>query len=60
MYKRQRSQAALQGQTLNPNQTAPTILTISDLDTMTVEAQVAEADVGKLEAGMPTLSPTHI
>lgn len=52
------SQAALQGQTLNANQTAPTILTISDLDTMTVEAQVAEADVGKLEAGMPVYFTT--
>ena len=37
------SQTALQGQTLNANQTAPTILTISDLSTMTVEAEVAEA-----------------
>ena len=52
------SQAALQGQTLNANQTAPTILTISNLDTMTVEAQVAEADVGKLEAGMPVYFTT--
>ncbi|MBO6678791.1 efflux RND transporter periplasmic adaptor subunit [Parvibaculum sp.] len=52
------SQAALQGQTLNANQTAPTILTISDLDTMTVEAQVAEADVGKLETGMPVYFTT--
>ena len=47
------AQQTLQGQTLNANQTAPTIMTVSDLATMTVEAQVAEADVGKLEADMP-------
>lgn len=52
------SQVALQGQTLNANQTAPTIMTVSDLATMTVEAQVAEADVGKLEAGMPVYFTT--
>ncbi len=52
------AQQALQGQTLNANQTAPTIMTISDLATMTVEAQVAEADVGKLEAGMPVYFTT--
>lgn len=52
------SQTALQGQTLNANQTAPTILTISDLNTMTVEAEVAEADVGKLKAGMPVYFTT--
>lgn len=52
------AQVALQGQTLNANQTAPTILTISDLTTMTVEAQVAEADVGKLHAGMPVYFTT--
>lgn len=45
-------QEALQGQTLNANQTAPTILTISDLSTMTVEAEVAEADVGRIAKGM--------
>ncbi len=52
------AQQALQGQTLNANQTAPTIMTVSDLATMTVEAQVAEADVGKLEAGMPVYFTT--
>lgn len=52
------SQVALQGQTLNANQTAPTIMTVSDLATMTVEAQVAEADVGKLEAGVPVYFTT--
>lgn len=52
------AQQTLQGQTLNANQTAPTIMTVSDLATMTVEAQVAEADVGKLEAGMPVYFTT--
>lgn len=52
------SQVALKGQTLNANQTAPTIMTVSDLATMTVEAQVAEADVGKLKAGMPVYFTT--
>ena len=35
------SQTVLEGQTLNTNQTAPTLLRIADLDTMTVTAQVA-------------------
>ncbi|WEX76233.1 efflux RND transporter periplasmic adaptor subunit [Sinorhizobium numidicum] len=43
---------AKEGQTLNANQTAPTIVTIADLSTMTVKAQVSEADVGKLKIGM--------
>ena len=44
--------AAKEGQTLNANQQAPTILTISDLATMTVYTQVSEADVPKLHLGM--------
>jgi len=43
---------AKQGQTLNANQTAPLVLRIADLDTMTVYAQVSEADVAKLKIGM--------
>ncbi|THK34407.1 macrolide transporter subunit MacA [Ensifer sp. MPMI2T] len=43
---------AKEGQTLNANQTTPTIVTIADLSTMTVKAQVSEADVGKLTIGM--------
>jgi membrane fusion protein, macrolide-specific efflux system len=43
---------ARQGQTLNTNQQAPTILRIADLSTMTVQTQVSEADVSKLHAGM--------
>ncbi len=46
------SQAAKQGQTLNANQQAPIIMRIADLSTMTVEAQVSEADVPKLHIGM--------
>jgi membrane fusion protein, macrolide-specific efflux system len=41
-----------EGQTLNASQTAPTIVTIADLSTMTVKAQVSEADVSKLKIGM--------
>ncbi|MDX3924382.1 MAG: macrolide transporter subunit MacA [Shinella sp.] len=43
---------AKEGQTLNANQTAPTIVTIADLSTMTVKAEVSEADVGRLKIGM--------
>ena len=43
---------AREGQTLNANQTAPTILQVADLDTMTVRANVAEADVNRLKEGM--------
>jgi macrolide-specific efflux system membrane fusion protein len=43
---------AKQGQTLNANQSAPTVLQIADLSTMTVSAQVSEADVPNLYAGM--------
>ena len=47
-----------QGQTLNANQNAPTLLQISDLNTMTVRAEVSEADVGKLYPGMPVYFTT--
>jgi macrolide-specific efflux system membrane fusion protein len=46
------SQTAKQGQTLNANQQAPIIMRIADLATMTVQAQVSEADVPKLKVGM--------
>jgi len=42
-----------EGQTLNANQTAPTIMQIANLDLMTVRAQVAEADVSRLKENMP-------
>ena len=41
-----------EGQTLNANQTAPQLMRIAVLDTMTVWASVSEADIGKLHAGM--------
>ena len=43
---------ARQGQTLNANQQAPTVLRVADLSTMTVQTQVSEADVSKLRQGM--------
>jgi macrolide-specific efflux system membrane fusion protein len=46
------SLAVKPGQTLNANQQAPVVLRIADLSVMTVQAQVSEADVGKLATGM--------
>ncbi len=46
------SVSARQGQTLNANQSTPTILQIADLSVMTVNTEVSEADVSKLKAGM--------
>lgn len=45
------SQNAVEGQTLNANQTTPTILRIADLSVMTVEADVSEADVLRVASG---------
>lgn len=42
-----------QGQTVNANQTAPTIVTLADLSTVRVKAKISEADVINLKAGMP-------
>ena len=50
--------AVRQGQTLNANQNAPTLLQISDLQTMTVRAEVSEADVGKITPAMPVYFTT--
>lgn len=47
-----------QGQTLNANQQAPTIMRIADLSTMIVQTQVSEADIGKLRIGMPVYFTT--
>src|ERR1044072_4304957 len=49
---------AREGQTLNANQTAPTVLQVANLDLMTVRAQVAEADVPRLKEGMPAYFTT--
>jgi len=46
------SLSAQQGQTINATQSAPIILRIADLDTMTVWTQVSEADVPRLKVGM--------
>ena len=40
-----------EGQTVVSNQSAPTILKIADVDTVTVEAEVSEADVIKVNPG---------
>jgi macrolide-specific efflux system membrane fusion protein len=40
----------LEGQTLNANQQAPNILRIADINTVTVWAQVSEADIGRVKA----------
>lgn len=40
-----------EGQTVNANQTAPTIVKLATLDNMTVKAQISEADVMKVEKG---------
>lgn len=49
---------ARQGQTLNANQQAPTILRIADLSTMTVQTQVSEADIGRLAPATPAYFTT--
>lgn len=41
-----------EGRTLNAVQMAPTILRIADLNTMTVEASISEADIGDVRSGM--------
>ncbi|MCX8279239.1 efflux RND transporter periplasmic adaptor subunit [Phyllobacterium sp. 0TCS1.6C] len=42
-----------QGQTVNALQTAPTIVMIARLDTMTVRADISEADVVRVRRGLP-------
>jgi macrolide-specific efflux system membrane fusion protein len=42
----------LEGRTLNANQQAPTIMKIATLRTMTVEADISEADIGSIVPGM--------
>jgi len=43
--------AVQEGQTVNALQMAPTLLTLAQLDTMTVKARVAEADIGQVRVG---------
>lgn len=40
-----------EGQTVNANQSAPTIVKIAKLQNMTIKAQVSEADIMKVEKG---------
>ena len=44
--------SAREGQTLNANQTTPTILQIANLKVMTIRAEIAEADVMRLRPDM--------
>ncbi len=44
--------AVKEGTTLNATQQSPTVMSIANLSTMTVETQISEADVGKLWTGM--------
>lgn len=46
------SHSTKEGQTINASQTAPVIVQVANLDIMTVRAQVAEADIGKLRPDM--------
>ncbi|WP_324013395.1 efflux RND transporter periplasmic adaptor subunit [Aeromonas hydrophila] len=43
-----------QGQTVNAVQSTPTMVKVARLDTMTVEAQISEADVIKVKVGLPS------
>ncbi len=40
-----------EGQTVNANQSAPTIVKLAQLDTMTIKAEISEADVMKVHKG---------
>ena len=52
------SQPVFKGQTVNSAQQAPTLMRVANLDVMTVNAQVAEADVPQLKPGMPVYFTT--
>lgn len=52
------SQSSQEGQTLNASQSAPVLVQLANLDTMTVRAQVAEADVMNLKPDMPVYFTT--
>lgn len=49
---------AREGQTLNASQTAPILFRIADLSTMTVQAQVSEADIQRIKPGQPVYFTT--
>ena len=44
--------AVEEGQTVNANQTTPTILVLAELDKMTIKAEISEGDVSRLKEGM--------
>ena len=49
---------AREGSTLNASQTAPILFRLANLDTMTVQAQVSEADIERIHLGMPVYFTT--
>jgi macrolide-specific efflux system membrane fusion protein len=42
-----------EGRTVNANQSAPTIIKVASLSTVTIKAQISEADVVRVKPGMP-------
>lgn len=42
-----------EGQTVNAIQSAPTIIKVAQVDTMTIKAQISEADVTRVKPGLP-------
>jgi macrolide-specific efflux system membrane fusion protein len=50
--------AMKEGVTLNATQQSPTIMQIANLETMTVETQISEADIGKVYPGVPVYFTT--
>ncbi|EJL84174.1 RND family efflux transporter, MFP subunit [Herbaspirillum sp. CF444] len=44
---------AQEGQTVNANQSTPTIVKVARMDTVTVKAQISEADVTRVRTGQP-------
>lgn len=45
--------AVEEGQTVNAAQSTPTIVTLAQLDQVTVRAEISEGDITKVKAGMP-------
>ena len=44
---------AVEGQTVNANQETPNIIKLANLDTVTVKAQISEADIVRVKPGLP-------
>ncbi|AIL32509.1 efflux RND transporter periplasmic adaptor subunit [Basilea psittacipulmonis] len=42
-----------EGQTVNANQSTPTIVQVADLDKMLIKAEISEGDITKVTAGLP-------